>query len=128
MDDAAEVIAREFFASWRDMTGDGFAAFFSDDGVHLDRPLGEHRGRDAIRAAAEEFPPTDVELKTVVSANGTVMVERVDRFDLRGVSVELPVAGVLEIDEDGRIRRFTDYYDLKSIVDQLEAADSPASS
>ncbi len=39
------------------------------------------------------------------------MNERIDRFSRDGVVVELPVTGVFEV-VDGRITRWTDYWDL----------------
>ena len=61
-------------------------------------------------------------MKRIVADGPTVMVERVDSFSLAGRTFEIEAAGVFEIDGDGRIKRFRDYYDLKSITDQIEAA------
>ena len=61
-------------------------------------------------------------MKRIVADGPTVMVERVDSFSLAGRTFEIEAVGVFEVDGDGRIKRFRDYYDLKSITDQIEAA------
>jgi hypothetical protein len=57
-----------------------------------------------------------------VSVMATVLNERIDRFSRGGRPFELGVAGLFEFDRDGRIVRWRDYYDLKELTDQLEAA------
>ena len=46
----------------------------------------------------------------------------VDRFAVGGQSFALEAVGVYEIDSDGLIEFFRDYYDQSAIVAQLEAA------
>lgn len=39
-----------------------------------------------------------------------------------GIALRLEAVGVFELDGDGRIERWRDYYDPKSIIEQIEAA------
>ena len=55
----------------------------------------------------------------------TVMVERVDTFSIGGKQFSLETVGVVEVGSDGLFRRWREYYDSKSISDQLEAAGIP---
>ena len=67
-------------------------------------------------------PSTKIDIKTLVANGGTVMVERVDNFTIADRPVDLEVAAVFEVGNDGRITRWCDYYDLKSIQDRTAAA------
>jgi len=63
-------------------------------------------------------PSTAIDIKTLVANSGTVIVERVDRFEVGGTPFGLEVVGVFEVDDHGRINRWRDYYDLQSIAEQ----------
>jgi Limonene-1,2-epoxide hydrolase catalytic domain len=43
-------------------------------------------------------------------------------FEAQGKWFALEVVGVFEIDGDGKIKRFRDYYDLQSLIDEVTAA------
>jgi limonene-1,2-epoxide hydrolase len=49
-------------------------------------------------------------------------MERVDRFNLSGKPFSMEMMAAFEIDQDGRITRYRECFDLKSITDQIEAA------
>ena len=122
MDEKAESVVRRFLASWEDLTADGMASWFAEDGVFNDGPRGIHEGRDAIRAAAASFPPTRSELVRVVSDHNVVATERIDRFEYGGKPFALPVVGIFVVDDDGLIAVQNDYYDMKGMLEQLAAA------
>ena len=67
-------------------------------------------------------PSTSIDIKKLVASGGTVMVERVDNFKLGGKPFDLEVAGVFDVDDNGRIKRWRDYYDLKSLEDRFTSA------
>jgi limonene-1,2-epoxide hydrolase len=50
-----------------------------------------------------------------------VMVERLDEFTVGGKPFSMDIMAALQV-EDGRIKRWRESYDLKSITDQIEAA------
>ena len=68
-------------------------------------PRGTHHGIDAIKTELQSFvkaaPSTIVDVKTLVSDGGTVMLERVDNFEIQGKPFGLEVAGVFEVDGNG---------------------------
>jgi limonene-1,2-epoxide hydrolase len=125
---SAESVVRTFLAAWRRSDVDELVSFFSDDAVYTDGPRGVHRGIDAIRkelgAMVKMVPSTAVDIKNLVANGGTVMVERVDTFEIAGTPLDLEVAAVFEVNANGRIARWRDYYDVKSIADR--AADAAA--
>lgn len=65
------------------------------------------RGREAMRSMQEAFPtPPTIQLRRVVGSNGVWVVEGVNDYDGDRWQVVL----VLELTEEGRIRRDTRYY------------------
>lgn len=69
------------------------------------------RGRDAMRAMQEAFPtPPGVRLRRVLGSGRTWVVEGVNDYDGDVWNVVV----ILELDEDGRIRRDTRYYGPRS--------------
>jgi limonene-1,2-epoxide hydrolase len=62
---------------------------------------------------------TDV--KSLVDGR-TVMMERVDNFCIGGEPFCMEIMAAFEITAEGRIKRWRDSYDLKSVTDRIEAA------
>ena len=126
MSESAETVVRNYLAAWKRSDLDELVSFISDDAVFTDGPRGVHHGIDAIRAELETMvkvvPSTSVDIKKLVASGGTVMVERVDNFKLGGKPFDLEVAAVFDVDDNGRIKRWRDYYDLKSLEDRIASA------
>jgi limonene-1,2-epoxide hydrolase len=126
MNASAESVVRNFLAAWLQSDVDELVGFFTDDAVYTDGPRGVHRGIDAIRAElgtmVKMIPSTSIDIKTLVADGGTVMVERVDNFKIAGKPFDMDVAAAFDVDDQGRISRWREYYDLKSITDRVEAA------
>src|ERR1700721_2911046 len=111
MSDSAESVVRKFLAANLQSDVAGLIAFFSDD----------------FREIVKIVPSTAIDIKTLVANGGTVIVERVDRFEVGGTPFGLEVVGGFEVDDHGRINRWRDYYDLQSIAEQtgLTASGQP---
>ena len=126
MSESAETVVRKFHAAWLQSDLDELVSFFSDDAVYTDPARGVHHGIDAIRAElgtmVKIVPSTSIDIKKLVAEGGTVMVERVDSFKLGGKPFDLEVAAVFDVDDNGRIKRWRDYYDLKSLEDRITSA------
>jgi limonene-1,2-epoxide hydrolase len=73
------------------------------------------RGIEGIRqiftAFLDAFDEVSLDIVGLVAEPGLVFAERVDRFAMGQRRFELPVNGVFEI-RNGRISRFSDYFDL----------------
>jgi limonene-1,2-epoxide hydrolase len=128
---SAESVVSKFLAAWKRSDPDELVSFFSDDAVWTDSTRGVFRGIDAIRAelqsAVKMVPSVVADVKTLVANVGTVMTERVDSFKVQGEPFDLEVAGVFEVDSNGRINCWHEYYDRKSIEDRLASALAPPS-
>ena len=56
------------------------------------------------------------------TVDGNVVInERLDRFQIGDGWLELPVAGFFEVDPDGLITLWRDYFDMNSYTTQLAA-------
>jgi len=127
MTDAAAIAVGDFLAAWEHPQLEEFLRFFSEDAVFEDGARQRQcHGIDAIKAELEEqmtFGSVVIRVNALVSDGRTVMVERVDRFDFGGKPLAVAVVGVFEVDASGRISRWREYYDLKSVSEQLEATE-----
>lgn len=110
-----EQVIRDFCAAWSRKDADELLAYFTEDAVYHNIPMPPVAGKAAIREIFGLFlPPSesiDWEMLNVAVAGDVVFTERVDRFVIGGSTVELPVAGVFEL-EDGLIRAWRDYFDM----------------
>jgi limonene-1,2-epoxide hydrolase len=97
--------------------------FFSDDAVYHNIPIAPVRGREAIAATLRGFldPATDCEFEVLaIAANGRkVLTERVDRFTINGKKIAIPVMGAFEVDAQGKISAWRDYFDLAQFTKQM---------
>jgi limonene-1,2-epoxide hydrolase len=126
MSGSPESVVRQFFAAVREPNVDELAGFFSADAVYIDGPRGTYSGIDAIRAEFESMvqvsPSVVVDIKTLVTDGTTVIAERVDSFEMQGKWFDMDVVGVFEVDGQGKIKRYRDYYDLQSLTDKIASA------
>ena len=68
------------------------------------------------------FGNVQIDIIALVADGGTVMAERIDSWTVGGDQlVTVEIIGSFEVDTDGRNKRWRDYYDLKSIMDQNAA-------
>lgn len=110
----------------KSMDIDAMTALMADDFVwQLHVPLSPVVvGRDAARAALEQHNTLATgmlegsEIRTVVSNNDTVIVERVDVNAMNGVSVTFYVTAIFEV-RDGAITHWREYWDTAHVAGQL---------
>jgi limonene-1,2-epoxide hydrolase len=104
-----------FCRAWSNRNVDELLDYFTDDAVYHNMPMAPLRGKAAIKAILDQIisPTTWIEweMLNLAESGDVVFTERVDRFEMGGKKVELPVAGVFEI-EGGKIRAWRDYFDM----------------
>lgn len=104
---------------------DAAMAYVADDISYENMPMAPIVGADANRAVLGRFlgDAKTVEWRIVrqIAAGNVVANERIDRFELAGGWLELPVAGFFVVGDDGRIAIWRDYFDLASYTKQLAA-------
>jgi limonene-1,2-epoxide hydrolase len=121
----AEGTVNEFFK--RIFGGDfaGAAELVADDLEYDNVPISKVYGREAFVAALEGFAKGvgDMEVEThrqTVTGN-VVMNERTDKFRIGNAWATLPIVGVLELDGDGRIALYREYFDLATFEQGMAA-------
>ena len=121
-------VVRRFVETWKTRDLDRLMAFFSDDCVYHNIPVDPVRGHAAIRAVIQSFAgmasAIEFELHQIAETEGgVVLTERVDKFEIGGKWIALPVMGAFEV-EDGKIRAWRDYFDMAQFTKQLPGAPS----
>ncbi|OBG32802.1 limonene-1,2-epoxide hydrolase [Mycobacterium alsense] len=119
---ASERVVRDFLGSWQGRDLDAICGGFADDAVYHNVPVEPIAGIAGIRAIfrsfLDAFSDARLDILTLAAEPGRVLVERIDRFTMNdGRKVVLPVTGVFEV-ENGKIRRFSDYFDLADFEGQ----------
>ncbi len=104
-----------FCNAWSNRDVDEILGYFSEDAVYHNMPMPPMQGKPAIKTILQQIvsPTSWIEWETlnIAEAGSIVFTERVDRFEMGGKKVELPVAGVFEI-EGGKIKAWRDYFDM----------------
>lgn len=114
--DASEKLVRGFLGSWVGRDIDEICGYFADDAIYHNVPVAPITGIAGIRqifvAFLDAFVSARLEIITLAAEPGLVIAERIDHFVMNdGRRITLPVTGVFEV-RGGRIRRFSDYFDL----------------
>ena len=113
----SERVVREFCAAWARKDIEELLGYFTPDAVYHNMPLAPLQGIDAIRSTLSMFvtPAERIEFEMLglATAGNVVFTERVDRFEIMGKQVALPVAGVFEV-RDGKIAAWRDYFDMQT--------------
>ena len=125
--DADETV-REFIARICRKDLEGACELVTDDVEYDNVPMGKQHGPDGIRellgplvAAGGSVEETEWVIHRQASTGNVVMNERTDRFRVGDRWAELPVVGVFELADDGRIALWRDYFDLASFQTQFAA-------
>jgi limonene-1,2-epoxide hydrolase len=110
-----ERIISEFIKAWSRLDPEELAAYFADDGVYHNMPVGPVSGRENVEKFIQGFtsPWTETtwDILNIMSSGSVVIVERLDRTRAGEKFVELPCVGVFEI-EGGKIKIWRDYFDF----------------
>ena len=100
-------------------------AFLSDDVSYENVPMAPISGKPMVRAALDSFLASATQVEWVVSrqmeSGNAVANERLDRFQIGSGWLELPVAGFFEVNPDGLVTLWRDYFDMASYTRQLGA-------
>lgn len=129
----AEKIVGEFMDAWGDGTQrepdtEKILSMLSEDIVwQLWIPGGPTlRGREAVRADIDRQLRFATFMRCgpvhIASHDGVVFTERTDQFQSNGVTIDHHLVAVFEVDDDGKISAWREYFDPGDVNDQLRAA------
>ena len=97
---------------------------FTEDALYHNIPMPAVRGKVAIRESLAGFMASSEEVQwevlNLAADADVVLTERVDKFKINGVWVEVPVMGVFET-AGGKIAAWRDYFDLGQFQSRLAA-------
>ncbi len=102
---------------------DGALALLAEDCVYHNIPLDPVTGIEDIRATIEGFTAgvdkVTFETLAIAATGSTVLTERIDTFFFPDNTIALPVMGTFEVDAEGRITAWRDYFDLNQFMSQM---------
>lgn len=108
---------REFIDAWGAVDCDAAMACLSDDIVYINQPLepvvGQRDVRRIVDGIMQLSKAVNWELRNCFGRGNVVVTERLDcwDFDGHGWQLKLPCIGMFDLDEDGRISGWRDYFD-----------------
>jgi limonene-1,2-epoxide hydrolase len=94
--------------------------------IFTDGARGVHEGVKAVRSVVSDLQGRGVrvhrDVKTIVGDEATVVMERVDSFELARSVIQYGIAVALEIDAAGQISRSHEYCEINAIGAQITAS------
>ena len=102
---------------------DGACELVSDDLEYDNVPVGKNHGPDGLKSFLGMMVSGFAEVQFVVHrrtvTGNVVMNERTDRFRLGEQWLDLPVAGVFEVNSGGKISLWRDYFDMATFTNEM---------
>jgi limonene-1,2-epoxide hydrolase len=120
-----EKVVSDLFAAWGRLNLDEIMSHFDDNGVWDNVPMNNPaKGKPAVRELTQGFlkDTASFEVKIIKTAvQGNLLInERVDTVRMKnGKSAAIPVAGVFELNDAGKITSWRDYFDLATFTKQI---------
>jgi limonene-1,2-epoxide hydrolase len=102
-------------------------SYLSEDVFYHNMPWQPVHGHAGVRQALTAFvegPKISLEkmdISHTTSAGDVVMNERLEHWAAGAVKVKLPVLGVFTFNDKGKISRWCDYFDAKTIAPMMDA-------
>jgi limonene-1,2-epoxide hydrolase len=119
-----EKVVNDLFDAWTRLDLDGIMSHFAEDAVWDNVPMSPAKGKAAIREMTNGFlkdsSSFSAKILKQVNVDNTVFNERVDTITMKnGKSAAIPVAGMFELDNSGKIKVWRDYFDLGTFTKQI---------
>ena len=125
-------VVREFCALMERRDPEALRPLLADDAVYQNVGMPASTGADAIvenmAAQFSMFPDAYAfEIVNIASDGSVVLTERLDYIQTHvGAKPAVPVMGTFVVGDDGRITRWTDYFDVALTVKLLHGEDTSA--
>ena len=119
-----EKVVSDLFVAWTRLNLDEVMSYFTEDAIWDNVPMGPAKGHAAIREMTHGFmkDASSFAAKILRSAHdgNVVFNERVDTIVMKnGKKADIPVAGMFELTEGGKIKIWRDYFDLATFTRQV---------
>ena len=117
----ADQIVRDFCAAWARGDSDAIIAAFTEDAVYHNIPMPACNGLAEIREFISSFlGPTassvHFDIRHQLTSGNIVMNERIDSIVMEDQTIALPVCGVFELNDEGKITAWRDYFDMSQFA------------
>jgi limonene-1,2-epoxide hydrolase len=120
-----EKVVNDLFAAWTRLNLDEIMSHFDENGVWDNVPMNNPaKGKAAVREMTAGFLKDTASfeakiLKSVHEGN-LVINERVDTIRMKnGKTAAVPVAGVFELNDAGKVTSWRDYFDIATFTKQI---------
>ena len=120
----SEQVVSDLFAAWTRLDLDAIMNLFAEDAVWDNVPMAPAKGKAAIREMTHGFLKDSeaftAQILRSISVGNVVFNERVDTIAMKnGKKAAIPVAGMFELDNNGKIKVWRDYFDLATFTKQI---------
>lgn len=108
-------IVEAFIDAWNRSDLEAAFAMMAEDIVWHNMPMEPAVGIAACKALMANFPPSEgiyFDTHHIVASGQIVMTERTDGFLIGGCWRKILLMGIFEINSDGKIGKWRDYFDL----------------
>jgi limonene-1,2-epoxide hydrolase len=120
---SAEQVVNDFIAAIGRKDQAGAMALVADDCYYDNVPIGSMRGHEEmlgfLGGMFNSKGPVEFEIVRQTATDNIVMNERIDKFVMKGKDIALPVAGIFEVDDNGKISFWRDYFDNGMFMNAL---------
>jgi limonene-1,2-epoxide hydrolase len=120
----AEDVVNEFIRRLVAKDLDGACELVTADVEYDNVPMGKNFGPEGIKtvlgAMVDGVDTVEFVTHRQLAVGNVVVNERTDRFEMNGTWIDLPVAGFFEVNGDGLITLWRDYFDLPTLMDQIQ--------
>ena len=119
-----EKVISELFAAWTRLNLDEVMSYFAEDAVWDNVPMSPATGKQAIREMTHGFMKDmsafSVKILKSLHEGNVVFDSRVDTITMKsGKKAEVPIAGMFELDDAGKVKVWRDYFDLATFTRQI---------
>ncbi len=119
-----EKVVSDLFAAWSRLSIEDIMSYFAEDAVWDNVPMSPANGKAAIREMTNGFlkDTATFGVKVLKSAHegNVVFNSRIDSITMKnGKKADIPVAGMFELDDAGKIKVWRDYFDLATFTKQV---------
>ncbi|PCI70166.1 MAG: limonene-1,2-epoxide hydrolase [Piscirickettsiaceae bacterium] len=113
---------REFCSAWENLDVGKIMSLMTDDAVYHNMPIAPLKGQQQISEFVGGFldmcSSCTFDILNIVADEHRVVTERVDTFGMKdGSTIDaLPVLGIFEFDDNGKICAWREYWDLQDWI------------
>jgi len=108
-------IITAFIQAWDEYDLEKIYSFMAEDIEWEDVPLSTVKGIDQVRAKMANFPGVEAcgfDTHHIAANGQVVLTERTDWFQMKGKRRTIRVMGTFELNQDGKIAKWRDYFDI----------------